>query len=133
MPGLIIREEQMQVWRNEKFVHWIVQEVRKDHAATLKGTPAYEVEAKVRHGLQRGRMYGLTSEPALADFVFSMFLISPVFDEHPPIRKIFLDQAIPEERKLQQIQNTLTVDDWKAARRVANPDVAWRSLPVLMS
>ena len=136
MAGIVIRKEQLESLRTEKFVSWLVQEVRRDYPQTLNGTPERRVADMVKHGLQRGRLYGLSGEPALADFVFTMFLVAPVFDEYPPIQKILLDPAIAEEQKFPHIHKTMTAGDWKASHTLyketyRNRDTAWSTFPVL--
>jgi hypothetical protein len=136
MAGLIIRQEQFEMWRKERFVSWLVREVRTDYAQRVNGLPEHRVGAMVRHGLRRAQAYGLAGEPALAEFVFTMFQVSPVFDEYPAIRRILLDPAVPEELKIQETRQRMTAEDWNAAQRTyrtayPNADAAWSALPIL--
>ena len=127
---MIIREEQMQALQEEMFVSWIVSEVRRDYPHSVNAVRADRVHDMVRQGLRRAKAYGLSDEPVLATFVTTMFFVSPNFDEHPPVREVLLDTAIPEKQKFSHLHETLTVADWKTAHQL-HDNAAWTSLPVL--
>ena len=103
-------------WRDEdEFVRYVMKHIREESPERVLGYADDYFEEMVRNGLARARSHGFSEAEDLMAFVAVMFEIAPNFDEQPNIKKVLDDQAIPSEKRFEQLWELTSDEDWEEA------------------
>lgn len=127
---LKVRPEQLTVlqqYAETEFVNRVTAYVREKHADVVVQLPQGELPVKeipedtlrlmVHHGVTRGRKYGMTWESVLSAFVTLMFVTAPNYDEHPAVRRVFRDEGIAPNSRVNQLWDQITEQEWETIRK----------------
>ncbi|MDI1430657.1 hypothetical protein [Polyangium sorediatum] len=81
------------------------------------------LRAAIRAGVAQGRSFGLTWQSSLGAFVGLSIVVGPRFHEHPAVRAILTDEAIPPDERIAALRDRLTEEEWREA---SGPEVTAR-------
>lgn len=129
MPGLVIRQEQLDVFRRkrqEDLSTRICAGLRANRPDLIGGLTDGELKTRVAHGIRRACSHGLKKLYSIAMFVELMFLVAPNFDEYPVVASVFASSMEPPDDRVDHVIFCMTEPRWQEARRLANP-AAWES------
>jgi hypothetical protein len=86
----------------------------------------HELRRRVRHGLAKGRSYGLTWEYSLTLFLAHMLVINPRFDEHPAMQAVLRDASIPPDERVDLLtSDRVSSEQWEEAQAIGDPAEYW--------
>lgn len=80
----------------------------------------------VKLGIARARAHGFTFSSSISAFVILMFKAAPNFDRNPIIKQS-LEEAIPEEQRLQKLLENTGAEIWQQAKEQYDP-TAWKQV-----
>jgi hypothetical protein len=113
---LTIRQNQFDAFLlqdEEKLIDFIVEHLQNESLELIDGIPLDILREQVEFGLSKARKYGFTRPNDLTAFVSIMFEISPDFDEHPPIHRVFTDESIPINKRFDAIFERVSEEEWE--------------------
>jgi hypothetical protein len=91
---------------------------------TIAELPDGILSDMARGGIARARAYGITWSSNLLAFVTMMFDYAPNFDDHPPLKKVLLDDDTEPNGRLDKLIQNSTEENWEAVR-LAYDVAAW--------
>jgi hypothetical protein len=97
------------------FAEEVIEFLQKMHAEFVQDLPPAELSSRVLFGLTKAKRYGFRRQSSLAGFVAIMFRIGPNFDEHPAIREVLTDQAVPPDLRISDLWSRTSESDWDEA------------------
>ena len=129
MNKFVVRNEQIDRFRRnaeEDLARKIRDDLEAHHEPVIRGLTQIELAQRIRTGIERAKLHGLSKKYAVAMFVELMFLVGPSFDEYPPAAAILKRIDLPPDSRVDHIVNTFTEDQWQGARRRYDAS-AWES------
>lgn len=137
---LRIRQEQVDAFQpiaEAEFALRIVNHLREHHPrlvvkrpdaqSLVERMPEDDLLELVKVGIARARSHGFTFSSSISAFVTLMFKAAPNFDQNPTISKSLQD-ALPEEQRLQRIIENTPAGVWQQAKEQYDPS-AWKPSP----
>ncbi|HYZ84479.1 MAG TPA: hypothetical protein VE621_08755 [Bryobacteraceae bacterium] len=127
MKGFVVRNEQLDRFRNEKeeeLARVIRNDLERNHPQTTQGLSPAIMAYRIRTGIDRARTHGLSKQYAVAMFVELMFLIGPDFDEYPPFKATLRRKDLKPDDRIDVLVAETTERQWQNARLRYNP-AAW--------
>ena len=125
---LRVTRDQREKTGEPAFVERVLQHFRLYHLDIIYLLSEVELRDRVRHGLAKGRSYGLTWEYNLTVFVAHMFRIHPEFHLQPAIHRVLTDPAIPPDDRINALPAKVNHDDWDDAYLRGEPEAYWQAL-----
>ena len=123
-----ITREQREKVGEPAFVGRVVQHFQVFHLDLVHFLPDLVLRRRIRHGLAKGRSYGLTWEYNLTVFVAHMFRIHPEWHLQPAIHRVLTDASIEPDERIDALPALVSDDDWDDAYLRGEPDLYWQAL-----
>jgi hypothetical protein len=101
----------------------LAEYIRKSHPEAIQGLTAAELRRRVDYGIKCAGTFEIRDANSLAGFVSLLFIVGPRFHQHPSIRAILDDPAVPAGRRLRRL-NALSAWSWAAAQDTS--EQAWQ-------
>jgi hypothetical protein len=79
---------------------------------------------RIAAACERAEKYGFELESSYAAFAELTFAVSPVFDEHPAIRRILTESHLPPDVRLRFLGEDVTVAEWEQAQAFGGQEPA---------
>jgi hypothetical protein len=121
-----IKREQRQKMGDPAFVDRLMEFLRRNYPEHLYMVRDDELRLRARHGIEKGRSYGLTWESSLTIFVSHMLTIHPEFDSQRAIKRVLIDPAIPGDEKMRALLGLVEDSDWEEAATGVDPNEYWK-------
>lgn len=126
---LTIKREQRSRIGEPAFEERTFDHFRIMHPQMAWRLPDRELRRRIRHGLAKGRSYGLTWEYSLTLFLSHMLEINPRFDEHPAIQSVLLDESLPPDERIDELTSERVTDEqWEEAAALGDPSEYWSAV-----
>lgn len=124
--GLVlrIRSEQMAAFRSSRervFARWLLGYLREHDEGVIRPWSDAEVLRRIVLALPRARRHGVSDPVALADFFVAMVTHGFDFDQHPAVRAILADPALPADARVHAIWKRTTPATWAEIASRADP------------
>ena len=123
---LRISREQRETAGEPAFVERLMAHLLRYYLESMDDLPDEVLRGRVRHGLARGRAYGLTWEYSLTVFVAHMLRINPEFDRQPAIQRELSDPYCAPDLRIDRLAARVTAAEWEEAARRGDPGAYWR-------
>jgi len=117
---MIIRSEQMETLAYHSLVERTVDHLLANYPRESSRYSRAELVDLVTASFRRAEGYGMSADQSLQAFAALSLTISPQFDEHPRIRKILLDAAVPPDLRVNLLGECTIDRDWEEARKLNN-------------
>lgn len=83
---------------------------------------------RIRHGIAKGRGYGLTWEYSLTVFVAHMIRINPEFDKQPAVQQALRDTALPPDERVDALVTAVGRQEWEQAAHTVDAATYWQTI-----
>ncbi|HLJ51404.1 MAG TPA: hypothetical protein VKU01_35600 [Bryobacteraceae bacterium] len=107
----------------QKLIDALCLHLRTYHAAVLPRSDQ-QLAMKVKTGIVRARLRGLTLQPKIALYVALMFEIAPNFDDNVNIWRVLYRAGSVPDIQIDYLPALVREQDWAAAKAGAGPR-AW--------
>ncbi len=125
---LRITRDQREKVGDPAFVGRVVQHFQLFHLEAIHWLPELVLRKRIRHGIEKGRSYGLTWEYNLTVFVAHMIRIHPEFHLQPAIHRALTDEATAPDDRINALPAVVKDSDWEQAARRGDPEAYWQSI-----
>jgi len=130
---LTIRNAQMKAFHEasrERDITLLAEWLQANHPSAAGDLPPERVRDRVRLGLARAAVHGITLETGgLLPFLTLMFLAAPNFDDHPVVRRTLQDGSLPAGERVLALADRLAADHWREVDERWDEAMWERSMP----
>lgn len=125
---LQLTRAQRQAIGDPAFVQRVFAHFHRFHPEDVDELRDRVLRRRIRHGIAKGRSYGLTWEYSLTVFVAHMIRLNPEFDQHPAVQRALQDPALPPDQRIDALYTAVTAEQWEEAARRGDPAAYWRPI-----
>lgn len=125
---LRITRDQREKVGEPAFVERVAQHFHLFHLELIHFLPDLVLRKRIRHGLAKGRSYGLTWEYSLTVFVAHMFRVHPEFHLQPAIQRGLTDEAVEPDERINTLPAVVKDSEWEEAASRGDPEAYWQAI-----
>jgi hypothetical protein len=108
----------------ENFCRRVMQYIIREFPLAVNGISGEKIFDRVRNAFTRAQIYGFGKESTYLAYIALSFTVAPEFDDHPAIRRILTDSAVPPDSRMALLAQEITSEQWADARCGAAPGIS---------
>lgn len=112
----VFRQEQMNAFEQrfeQDFVDSIVEDLRRDNPESVSDFDDFELQRRIRIGIERALQYGLEDDYSVDLFVTLMFIVAPNFDCHQLFQDVLREESLSPEYRMDYALDFAMDKDWE--------------------
>jgi hypothetical protein len=116
----------LSVQRERDFQRRVLEHVSKYAPGATRKLSPEELLRRVELSVARARKAGFATELGIVNYVSFMFVLGPLFDQHPTVSAVLQDKSLPLEERLDVLPSRLSQRDWR--QLVQSSPASWNTL-----